>query len=210
MSLKSESVAALKSYLDRVERLETERGELGDEIRAIYAEAKAEGFAPKAIRAIIKRRRAKNPAQLDDDDTVLDTYMHAVGMIPESPLAAAVSQGSRSTCWRATRWSRRCSKWFRATARSSPMSAAIRCGSGAMTMAMRLSSPSRGEAAPEKTGKALKKSATVLSIVPSDHVKAAADAAEARSKIKKPMTKRSRDNRRAGRMMMRAESARAN
>jgi uncharacterized protein (UPF0335 family) len=187
MSLKSESVAALKSYLDRVERLETERGELGDEIRAIYAEAKAEGFAPKAIRAIIKRRRAKNPAQLDDDDTVLDTYMHAVGMIPESPLAAAVSRLAVDVLAR--------DQVVEALQQMVPRNGEIIAHVGGDPVRIWRDDDGTAfvepyvaaKAAPaEKVGKGLKKTATVLSIVPSDPIKAKADAAEARSKIKQP------------------------
>lgn len=185
MTLKSEAVAALKSYLDRVERLETERSETADEIRAIYAEAKAEGFAPKAIRAIIKRRRAKDTAKLDEDETILETYMHAVGMLPENPLASAVSRLAVDTLAR--------DQVIDAFKQMVPRNGEIIARIGGEPL--RIWRDDDGAAhvedyvAPkpaEKTGRSLKKSATVLSMVPKDPVKAAANAAEARSKGKKP------------------------
>jgi uncharacterized protein (UPF0335 family) len=91
MTMKSETVAALKVYLERVERLEDERKSLGDDVRQVYAEAKAAGFDAKGIRSMVKRRR-QDPAILAEEDTILETYMHAVGMLPENPLAAAVSR----------------------------------------------------------------------------------------------------------------------
>jgi uncharacterized protein (UPF0335 family) len=183
MTLKSEAVASLKSYLERIERLEDERGELADDIRALYAEAKAEGFAPKAIRGIIKRRRAKNPQKLDDDETVLETYMHAVGMLPESPLAAAVSALAVDTLAR--------DQVVDAFRQLVPRNGEIIAKVGGEPLRIWRDDDGQAHVEPwiepkakpsEKTGKALKKSATVLSIVPKDAVKAAADRAERRAR----------------------------
>ena len=89
-TLKTAAAADLKSFLERIERLEEERRSFADDIRLVYAEAKAAGFDPKAIREMVKRRR-KDPGVAEEEDSILETYMHAVGMIPESPLASAVS-----------------------------------------------------------------------------------------------------------------------
>src|SRR4051812_15457322 len=80
----------LKSYLERIDRLEDERAEIRDEILLLYAEAKAGGFSTKALRGMLKRKRAKDPQKFAEDESILDTYLHALGMIPENPLAVAV------------------------------------------------------------------------------------------------------------------------
>jgi uncharacterized protein (UPF0335 family) len=187
MTLRSDAVDNLKSFLERIEHIEEERGALGDDIRALYAQAKAEGFAPKAIRAMVKRRRAKDPQKLDEDETILETYMHAVGMLPENPLAAAVSALAVDVLAR--------DQVLEALQQMVPRNGEIIARVGGA--AVRIWRDDEGQAhvepyvepaapAPaEKTGKALKKSATVLTMVPAS-VMAAADAAEARSKIKKP------------------------
>lgn len=69
----------LKSILERIERLEEERRELGADVREIYAEAKGNGYDPKIIRMIIRLRKM-NPADRAEQDALLDTYMSALGM----------------------------------------------------------------------------------------------------------------------------------
>jgi uncharacterized protein (UPF0335 family) len=186
MSLRSDAADKLKSYLERVERLEDERKELGDDIRAIYADAKAEGFDPKAIRAMVKRRR-KDANQVAEEESVFENYMHAVGMIPDNPLAAAVSALAVDTLGR--------DQVIEALQQMLPRNGEIIARVGGAPM--RLWCDETGQAyaeeyvepkpAPaEKRGKALKKSAAVLSIVPKDSIRAAADRAEARSKGEPP------------------------
>jgi len=85
MTLQSDTGAELKSFIERIERLGVERRELGDEQRALFAEAKARGFDPKAMRKIIKRRD-KDPGELEAEETILETYMHAIGMLKEPEL----------------------------------------------------------------------------------------------------------------------------
>lgn len=181
--MRSEVVASLKSYLERVERLEGERSEIADEIRALYAESKAEGFSPKAIRAMVKRRRAKNPQAIADDEAVLETYMHAAGMVPESPLAAAVSRLAVDTLAR--------DQVIEALQSLVPSNGEIIAKVGGAPMRIWRDEAGQAysaeyvepKAAPaEKMGKGLKRSATILSIVPDDPVKAAADRAERRAK----------------------------
>ena len=47
----------LKSFIERIERLEDEKRALGEDIKEVYAEAKGSGFEPKIMRQIIKIRR---------------------------------------------------------------------------------------------------------------------------------------------------------
>ncbi len=77
----------LRSFIERIERLEQEKQDLAADIREVYSEAKGVGFDPKIMRAVIRLRK------LDDNDRreqemVLDTYMHALGMAAAAPVAA--------------------------------------------------------------------------------------------------------------------------
>jgi len=71
------SGSRLKSFLERIERLEEEKKALGDDIKDIYAEAKGVGFDTKIIRKQIKRRKMTAEKRQEEDD-LLDTYEHAV------------------------------------------------------------------------------------------------------------------------------------
>lgn len=77
------SVAAgqLKSIIERVERLEEEKKEVGEQIKEVMAEAKANGFDTKALRKIIVLRK-KSEDERQEEEAMLDLYMHALGMIP--------------------------------------------------------------------------------------------------------------------------------
>ncbi len=76
----------LRSFIERIERLEHEKQELAADIREVYSEAKGVGFDPKIMRHVVRLRK------MDDHDRrahemVLDTYMHALGMTA-APVAA--------------------------------------------------------------------------------------------------------------------------
>lgn len=73
------AVDRLRSIIDRVERLDSERKALGDDIRDIYAEAKSAGFEPKVIKRLIAVRK-KDPADVTEEDTLFDVYARALGM----------------------------------------------------------------------------------------------------------------------------------
>ncbi len=90
-TVRTDTAAELKSYIERIERLAVERRELGDEQRALFAEARSKGFDAKAMRKIIKRRE-KDPGELAEEESILDTYMHALGMLPENPLHLQVAK----------------------------------------------------------------------------------------------------------------------
>lgn len=72
----------LRSYIERIERLEEEKAATGHDIKEVYAEAKANGFDVKAMRTIVKLRKL-DPAQRDEQEYVLDTYRRAIGLLPE-------------------------------------------------------------------------------------------------------------------------------
>jgi uncharacterized protein (UPF0335 family) len=69
----------LRSLVDRIERLEEERKPLGSDIRDIYAEAKSAGFDIKVLRQLIRVRK-QEPADVEEQETLLDVYRRALGM----------------------------------------------------------------------------------------------------------------------------------
>lgn len=70
----------LKSIIERVERLEEEKAGIASDIKDVYAEAKGNGFDVKALRTIVRLRK-QDPDERKEQDDVLETYMHALGMI---------------------------------------------------------------------------------------------------------------------------------
>ena len=78
------SVAAgqLKSIVERIERLEEDKKAIAGDIKEVYAEAKANGFDTKVLKAIITLRRME-ASERETLDSLIDTYMAALGMIPK-------------------------------------------------------------------------------------------------------------------------------
>jgi uncharacterized protein (UPF0335 family) len=70
----------LKSFIDRVERLEEERAALSADIREVYSEAKGTGFDTKIMRQIIRLRKM-DKADYQEQEALLDLYKRAMGMI---------------------------------------------------------------------------------------------------------------------------------
>ena len=70
----------LKSVIERVERLEEEKKTISDDIRDVYAEAKGNGFDVKALRTIVRLRK-QDANERREQETILETYMHALGML---------------------------------------------------------------------------------------------------------------------------------
>lgn len=78
----------LRSIIERVERLEEEKKQTADDIKDVYAEAKSNGFDVKALRAIVKRRK-QDKEKLAEHEAQVETYMHALGMLADTPLGQA-------------------------------------------------------------------------------------------------------------------------
>lgn len=76
------AVAQLKSIIGRVEKLEEEKAGIAADIRDVFAEAKGNGFDVKAIRTIIRMRK-QDASEREEQETVLDTYLRALGMQPD-------------------------------------------------------------------------------------------------------------------------------
>jgi uncharacterized protein (UPF0335 family) len=69
----------LKAFVERVERLEEEKKTIADDIRDVYAEAKANGFDVPALRTIVRIRK-QDTDKRREQQAILETYMHALGM----------------------------------------------------------------------------------------------------------------------------------
>jgi Uncharacterized protein conserved in bacteria len=76
------AVDQLKSIIGRVEKLEEEKTAIAADIRDVFAEAKGNGFDVKAIRSIIRLRKM-DASERDEQETILDTYRRALGMLPQ-------------------------------------------------------------------------------------------------------------------------------
>ena len=70
----------LKSIIERIERLEEEKKTISDDIRDVYAESKGNGFDVKALRQIVRLRK-QDPNERQEQETILQTYMQALGML---------------------------------------------------------------------------------------------------------------------------------
>jgi len=71
--------ARIKSFVERIERLEEEKTAIADDIKDVYAEAKGTGFDTKTIRKIISLRKLDTEKRREADE-LLDLYKSAIGM----------------------------------------------------------------------------------------------------------------------------------
>ncbi|HBH26522.1 MAG TPA: DUF2312 domain-containing protein [Rhodospirillaceae bacterium] len=74
------TAARLKSYIERIERLEEEKAGLAADIKDVYAEAKGAGFDGPTIRKIVSLRK-KDDAKRVEEDALLKAYKEAIGMV---------------------------------------------------------------------------------------------------------------------------------
>jgi uncharacterized protein (UPF0335 family) len=70
----------LKAIIERIERLEEEKKTISDDIRDVYAEAKGNGYDVKALRTIVRLRK-QDANERAEEETILETYMQALGML---------------------------------------------------------------------------------------------------------------------------------
>ena len=69
----------LKSVVERIERLEEEKKTIADDIKDVYAEAKANGFDSKILRKIVSLRK-QDANERREQEEILETYLRALGM----------------------------------------------------------------------------------------------------------------------------------
>ncbi len=70
----------LRAIVERIEKLEEEKQTIADDIKDVYAEAKANGYDTKIIRTVV-RLRQQDSAERQEQEALLDLYMHALGMV---------------------------------------------------------------------------------------------------------------------------------
>ena len=70
----------LKAVVERIEKLEEEKKATADDIKEVYAEAKGNGFDVTALRTIVRLRK-QDVDERKEQEAVLETYMHALGML---------------------------------------------------------------------------------------------------------------------------------
>jgi uncharacterized protein (UPF0335 family) len=69
----------LRAFIERIERLEEEKKTISDDIKDVYAEAKGNGYDVKILRMVVSLRK-KQPHEREEEEAVLDLYLHALGM----------------------------------------------------------------------------------------------------------------------------------
>lgn len=70
----------LKAIVERIERLEESKKEISDDVKDVYAEARSNGFDVKALRTIIRMRK-QDADERSEQETILELYMSAMGML---------------------------------------------------------------------------------------------------------------------------------
>lgn len=88
MTMGNNSREQLKSIIERIERLEEDKQAIADDIRDVYAESKGNGYDVKALRTIVRLRK-QDANERAEQETILETYMAALGMLAGTPLGDA-------------------------------------------------------------------------------------------------------------------------
>jgi uncharacterized protein (UPF0335 family) len=71
----------LRAIIERIERLEEEKKEVGEQIKEVYGEANGNGFDTKILRKVISLRK-KSSDERSEEEAMLDLYLQALGMLP--------------------------------------------------------------------------------------------------------------------------------
>jgi uncharacterized protein (UPF0335 family) len=90
-TLQSSAQNQLRQFVEQIERLEQEKKALSDDLRDKYLEAKAVGFDVKALRTIVRMRK-KSKTEREEEESILDVYLHALGMLSDAAEPARYEQ----------------------------------------------------------------------------------------------------------------------
>lgn len=82
----------LRAFIERVEKLEEEKKTIADDISDVYGEAKAMGYDTKALRKVIAVRKLDANERMEQE-AVLDSYLAALGMLPDDYEPTEIEQG---------------------------------------------------------------------------------------------------------------------
>jgi len=78
----------IRSFVERIEQLDTELREINEQKKEVLSEAKSEGFDVKILKEIIKLRK-QDKDERDEHETLLDVYMRAMETASPAPVAEA-------------------------------------------------------------------------------------------------------------------------
>ena len=78
-SVRGVSAERLRSFVERIERLEEEKAALAGDIREVYSEAKGAGYDIKVLRQVMRLRKLDKTAR-QEQEAMLETYLRALGM----------------------------------------------------------------------------------------------------------------------------------
>ena len=87
-TLQASAQNQLRQFVEQIERLEEEKKQLAADIRD--TEAKAVGFDVKALRQIVRLRKKSNQER-QEEESILEVYMHALGMLDQAPNTEALA-----------------------------------------------------------------------------------------------------------------------
>jgi uncharacterized protein (UPF0335 family) len=77
----------IRSFVERIENIDSELAELNEQKKEVFAEAKGEGFDVKILKEIIKLRK-QDQDERDEHETLLDTYLRAMESAESQPKVA--------------------------------------------------------------------------------------------------------------------------
>ncbi|MEO0760292.1 MAG: GapR family DNA-binding domain-containing protein [Pseudomonadota bacterium] len=69
----------LRTIIERIERLEEEKREITEQVKEVYAEAKANGYDTRILRKVVSLRK-KDAEERQEEETLLEMYLSALGM----------------------------------------------------------------------------------------------------------------------------------
>jgi uncharacterized protein (UPF0335 family) len=87
-TLQATAQKQLRQLVEQIERLEEEKKQLASDVRDKYLEAKSVGFDVKVLRQVVRLRK-KSQEERQEEETVLEVYMHALGMLDDNAGKAA-------------------------------------------------------------------------------------------------------------------------
>lgn len=73
----------LRAFVERIERLESEKADIASDIKDVYGEARSMGFDTKQLRRLVAIRKKDERVRMEED-AILDVYLSALGMLPTS------------------------------------------------------------------------------------------------------------------------------
>ncbi len=82
MTMNGSTQKQLQAFIERIERLEEDKAGIASDIKDVFAEAKAMGFDVKVMRQVLRLRKQEDHER-QENEMVLHTYLHALGMAPD-------------------------------------------------------------------------------------------------------------------------------